>query len=207
MSYIFNRETVRYVLCQQRVVVEAEEDGQAISHTIELDEDVADSDGILRVDIEGKDSEFELSEDGRHITVEATGTSPINVLRECQVTVREANRLIGIKRANYVQEGWDWLKAQLKAHGREVGESVDASQVPDEMWQAFVAARFERAACLAAVEQMLGVPQEWLSIEGFCQLMPERFLLDWASAVFRLNPHWDRLSGYTNEGEEEKKAG
>jgi hypothetical protein len=201
MSYIFNRETVRYVLCQQRVVVEAGEDGQAISHTIELDEDVMNSIGTLRVVIDDKDVEFGLSEDG-HITVEAHVGSTITVLRECQITVREANRLMGIKRVNYVQEAWDWIKTQ----GHELSETGDASQVPDEIWQIFVAARFERAACLAAVDKMLGVPREWLSVEGFCQLMPERLLLDWASATFRLNPHWERL-GYANEGEEEKKAG
>jgi hypothetical protein len=202
MSYIFNRETVRYVLCRQRVIVDAGEGESNVAHTIELDDGVASSEGVLRVVVDGIDVEFEIPDD-RHITVEATGIFTIDVVRECQITVREANRLIGIRRANYVQEAWDWLKA----HGYELNEVGDVPQVPDEIWQTFIVSRFERAACMAAIETMTGVPQEWLTIEGFSRLLPEIFLINWASTVYRLNPHWERLIEYANEGEEEKKAG
>lgn len=124
---------------------------------------------------------------------------------QVKVVVREAGRLQGLRRLDLVNEALGWLNAQ----GYELNKLEDQKRIPQPVWELFLVARFERSACLAAAEVTDGVPEEWLSIEGFADLAPEELVIDWVNAAYELNDHWERV--YRNsmvvelEGDEEKK--
>lgn len=124
---------------------------------------------------------------------------------QVSIVVREAGRLQGLKRLDLVNEALEWLKAQ----GYEMGSLEAVAGIPTDVFELFMVARFERSACLAATQQMEGVPEEWLSIEGFANLAPETLVIDWVNAAYELNDHWEQAyrRGLENgpEGDEEKK--
>ena len=121
-----------------------------------------------------------------------------------RVVVREAGRLQGLRRLNLVQEAVAWLQAQ----GYALEDNIESvAKIPSDVWQLFLVARFERSACLAAAEELDSIPDEWLTIEGFANEMPEMLAIEWANAAYELNDHWERAYRYGEEpeGEEEKK--
>ena len=124
---------------------------------------------------------------------------------QVKVVVREAGRLQGLRRLDLVNEALEWLKAQ----GYELNKPEDQGRIPEAVWQMFLVARFERSACLAAAEVMDGVPEEWLSIEGFANQAPEELVINWVNAAYELNDHWERVYRHAMEmapeGDEEKK--
>ena len=123
-----------------------------------------------------------------------------------RVVVREAGRLQGLRRLNLVQEAVEWLREQ----GYEIATMEDVTQIPSDVWTQFLVARFERSACLAATEEMDGVPDEWLSVDGFVNLIPEKLVIAWATAAYELNDHWEQAYRRGLKGEiedDEKKKG
>ena len=95
--------------------------------------------------------------------------------QQVEVVVREAGRLQGLRRLDLVNEALEWLKAQ----GYELNKLEDSGRIPQAVWELFLVARFERSACLAAAETMEGVPEEWLTVEGFADMVPEELVIDW----------------------------
>jgi len=108
---------------------------------------------------------------------------------QVEIEVREAGRLQGIRRLDYIDEAKEWLEAQ----GYKPGSLEDTAKIPQDVWQIFLVTRFERSACLAAAVSLDGVPEEWLSVEGFAETAPEELVIDWVNAAYELNDHWERV--------------
>jgi hypothetical protein len=197
MSYAFKRETIRFCLGRQAIRVAETE--------VKLDPQLAGyPDAVLEVQCGGepvsarRDGAAGMVILGRPLADGEVG----EIQLYAEVDVREASRLQGLRRADLVNEAFDWLRGQ----GHEIDRADRAkteSHIPQPIWQTFMVGFFERAACLASAEAIRGIPKAWLTVDGFANL-PERWVLDWTEAVYHLNPHWSQQPA---EGDEEKKAG
>jgi hypothetical protein len=183
--YAFKRETVKHTLVVQFATAGEERE-------IALDPAIlaAPPKAALVVTVGGTEVEFDRTEDGQWIALKQPvepGT-PVKIEVQCVVILREAGRLQGFRRQDEARAAVEWLEAQ----GYKVDTQEDVKKVPPETWKLFMLVRFERSAALGAAEHIRGVPEEWLTMEGFAE-MPEAFELEWVNAAYRLNPHWDRI--------------